>query len=1097
MHGLKPRIYYLHPLLAGPLQGWPQHIDRCAQLGFDHLLVAPIFLPGRSGSIFATADHDKCHPALKWSDAADDAVAAIAAMCRDRGLALLLDLVIDKLADDAGLVQAHPDWFSTAADPDAMPPDPRLPQAERFVVHPRAEAWSPGGPLGTWWEGRLRRWIDAGATGFRCESPHRAPADALRTLIAAARHHRQQTLFIAWTPGLARQDQAALAGSGFDLTVASTAWWDYRAEWLLDEDATLRSIAPPLGLAEPPFGTRLAEGCSDAVLLHRRYKRAVMFAAAYGTGWIAPMGIEFASPRRLDCTHDQADDFQALREAPLLDCTADIKAANTLSASTPPVVAPAASQLVSSPRAAVAAVLQSSRADNPGSTRLILANADLGQANRIDAASLLMRSADHGVRYRSLLPPQGEALSPDKETSLAAGEVRLLAAETVTALLSKRRSGRAAVDKACSAPRVVLEQISPAVDGGRFPVKRLIGDLVTVEADIFSDGHGILRAVLRWRHDDESDWREQRMEPVINDRWRAAFPLERLGRYVFTIEAWCDAFATYRDELTKKYAAGRTVDLEIEEGRVLIAQAAQRMSGEAAGALEQIAAAIPGQAPAQQIALLLAEATADLMAQADDRPFKYRHEPALAVEVDRRAAAFASWYEIFPRSQSGDPARHGTFDDVIRNLPRIRAMGFDVLYFPPIHPIGRTNRKGRNNSLQAGPTDPGSPYAIGASEGGHDAIHSELGSIDDFRRLREAAAAHGLELALDFAIQCAPDHPWLKQHPGWFDWRPDGSLRYAENPPKKYEDIVNVDFYTQGAKPGLWLALRDVVLFWADQGVRLFRVDNPHTKPLPFWEWLIADIRARYPDAIFLSEAFTRPKMMYRLAKIGFSQSYTYFTWRNTKHELQEYLTELTTTAPRDFFRPHFFVNTPDINPVFLQTSGRPGFLIRAALATMLSGLWGLYNGFELCEGTPLPGREEYANSEKYELRAWDWDRPGNIVAEVTRLNDIRRRNPALQSHLGIRFYNAFNDNILYFGKATTNRDNTVLVAVNLDPHHAHEADFEVPLWEWSLPDHGTVWAEDLMRGGRTTWTGKVQHMRLDPADLPFAIWRVAPLENT
>jgi starch synthase (maltosyl-transferring) len=470
---------------------------------------------------------------------------------------------------------------------------------------------------------------------------------------------------------------------------------------------------------------------------------------------------------------------------------------------------------------------------------------------------------------------------------------------------------------------------------------------------------------------------------------------------------------------------------------------------------------------------------------------RIRRQPAAALTVDRRAALFASWYELFPRSQSGDATRHGTFADVIQRLPAIAAMGFDVLYFPPIHPIGRINRKGRNNSTKAEPGEPGSPYAIGGEDGGHDAIHPELGTLEGFHRLRDAAAEHGMEIAIDFAIQCAPDHPWLKEHPGWFAWRADGSLAYAENPPKKYEDIVNVDFYAEDAVPGLWLALRDVVLHWRKQGVATFRVDNPHTKPLPFWRWLIADIRARYPDTLFLSEAFTRPQMMYALAQAGFSQSYTYFTWRNTKAEIESYLTELTQGPAQEFFRPNFFVNTPDINPFFLQRSGRAGFLIRAALATTLSGLWGLYSGFELCEGAPLPGREEYLDSEKYEIRAWDWDRPGNIVAEITLLNRLRRRNPALQTHRGLRFIAAANDQVTAFVKSTPERDNVVLVAINLDPYHAHDAVIEVPLWEWKLPDHATIAVADLVGGARYHWTGKHQRIRLDPYQLPFAIWRL------
>jgi starch synthase (maltosyl-transferring) len=480
------------------------------------------------------------------------------------------------------------------------------------------------------------------------------------------------------------------------------------------------------------------------------------------------------------------------------------------------------------------------------------------------------------------------------------------------------------------------------------------------------------------------------------------------------------------------------------------------------------------------------------MSRAGIRTNASRYRRELEVFVDRPTAKFAAWYELFPRSQSGDPNRHGTFDDVIGRLPYVRDMGFDVLYFTPIHPIGRTNRKGRNNTLTPGPDDPGSPYAIGSEEGGHDALHPELGTFDDFHRLVEAAHAHGLEIALDFAIQCAPDHPWIKEHPEWFDWRPDGTIRYAENPPKKYEDIVNVHFY-RDALPSIWFALRDVVLFWIGHGVRIFRVDNPHTKPVPFWEWMIREVLDRHPEVIFLSEAFTRPKMMKQLAKVGFTQSYSYFTWRNTKSELIEYLVELTAGEPKEYLRPNFFANTPDINPIYLQTSGRAGFQARLVLAATLSSVYGIYNGFELCEGTPIPGREEYLDSEKYEIKAWDYDRAGNIRGYVTRVNQIRHDNPALQELTNLRFYNAWNDNILYYGKMTAAKDNIILIAVNLDPHHAQAANFEVPLWELDLSDWAEVAVEDLFTGHKFVWHGKVQQVWLDPGVNPCAIWRIRP----
>jgi starch synthase (maltosyl-transferring) len=652
--------------------------------------------------------------------------------------------------------------------------------------------------------------------------------------------------------------------------------------------------------------------------------------------------------------------------------------------------------------------------------------------------------------------------------------------------------------EATRAPRIAIEKIAPRVDGGRFPAKGIIGQAVHVSADLFIDGHDQLAGRVLWRLDGEREWQLTPLQPIGNDRWTTDFIPRQCGPHQFVIEAWLDVWASYRNELSKKAAAGVATRLEVEEGRCLVRAAALRT---ASAELQQLADTLNRADDSVARELLLGDLCAAMMAAADERPFLVRTEPALRIDVERTKAGFASWYELFPRSQGAPPAfgaaRHGTFDDVIPRLPAIRDMGFDVLYFPPIHPIGHTHRKGRNNSLHATISDPGSPYAIGNEQGGHDAVHPQLGGIEAFRRLRDAATRHGVELALDFAIQCSPDHPWLKQHPEWFSWRPDGTIRYAENPPKKYEDIVNVDFYAEGAKPSLWLALRDIVEYWIGEGVMLFRVDNPHTKPLPFWQWLIADIRARHPDAIFLAEAFTRPTMMYRLGKIGFTQSYTYFTWRHTKQEFTEYLTELTQGPPKDFFRPHFFVNTPDINPYFLQTAGRPGFLIRAALATTMSGLWGLYSGFELCESAALPGKEEYLDSEKYELRPRDWNAPGNIIAEITQLNRIRRDNPALQTHLNIEFHPAWNDQVIFYGKYTADRSNVILALVSLDPFHPQETHFEVPLYRFGLPDDGRLEVEELMGGGHFVWQGKVQHWFFDPRQgLPFAIFRVRPASH-
>ncbi|NVD44752.1 alpha-1,4-glucan--maltose-1-phosphate maltosyltransferase [Qipengyuania atrilutea] len=645
-------------------------------------------------------------------------------------------------------------------------------------------------------------------------------------------------------------------------------------------------------------------------------------------------------------------------------------------------------------------------------------------------------------------------------------------------------------------PRLVLEDLSPALNGGQFPVKRVVGDEVAVEATLFGDGHEQLAAELQWRAAGERNWQRAPMEELANDRWRGAFSLDTMGRYEYVVEGWLDRFGGFRRDFRKKLDADVAQDVDHAEGRQLVEEAAARSKGKTATALKKQLAALEKAEGEKSAKLLLADDLAELMHEADDRPHTIRSEPQ-PVDAERVAARFSSWYELFPRSMTGDKGRHGTFADVIDHLPRVCGMGFDTLYFPPIHPIGKTNRKGPNNTLTPEEGDPGSPYAIGSAEGGHDAIHPELGTFEDFDRLVQAAAEHGLEIALDFAIQAAPDHPWLKEHPGWFAWRPDGSMKYAENPPKKYQDIVNVDFYGPDAVPGLWEALRDVVLLWVDHGVKTFRVDNPHTKPLPFWEWMIGEVRAKHPEVIFLSEAFTRPTMMYRLAKVGFSQSYTYFTWRNEKHELIDYITELTTEAPKDFYRPHFFVNTPDINPVFLQKGGRPAHRIRAALAATLSGLWGVYSGFELCDATPLgPDKEEYLDSEKYEIRPREWRSANDIVDDITRFNELRREHPALQTHLNTQFYLAHNDSIIWYGKPSPDGSEMIMVMVSLDPHYPQECDFEVPLWEFGLGDDATIPVEDMFGGYRFEWHGKYQHIALDP-DEPFRVWRLAkPGEN-
>ena len=666
--------------------------------------------------------------------------------------------------------------------------------------------------------------------------------------------------------------------------------------------------------------------------------------------------------------------------------------------------------------------------------------------------------------------------------------------------------------------RIVIECVEPELDCGRYAIKREVGDSVEVYADLFKEGHDAIAAAVRYRPEDEAEWREAPMRFWDNDRWTGSFTVDRNCRWLYTVVAWTDWFGTWQSDLRKKYDAGQNVFLELFEGAQLVAvSAAEAREPDAAklrqylveilgdetgevrhlhqeAEFERVAAALQAGAGEHTLADRVAAALDPvLLALMEANPIRTdltEHGRVLPVQVDRVAARFAAWYELFPRSMSDDPARHGTFRDVIAKLPYVREMGFDVLYFPPIHPIGRQFRKGRNNTLTPADTDPGSPYAIGGEAGGHRDVHPELGTLDDFRALVEAAREHGLELALDFAIQVSPDHPYVADHPGWFFVRPDGTIKYAENPPKKYQDIYPLNFYGDDWE-GQWREWRDVILFWVEQGVMTFRVDNPHTKPVQFWEWMIREVQRAHPEVVFLSEAFTRPKMMKALAKAGFTQSYTYFTWRNFKGELAEYFTELTQTGMKEYYRGNLFPNTPDILPEFLQRGGRPAFMIRAILAATLSSVYGIYSGFELCEGTPLgPGKEEYLDSEKYEVKAWDWDRPGNIRPLVTRLNEVRRANPALQEYDNLRFHHADGDSILFYGKMSADRTSMVFVAVNLDPFQAHDTVLHFPLDQMGI-GWGDPWeVEELLTGERHFWQGADHWLRLEP-DAPGRIYRV------
>jgi starch synthase (maltosyl-transferring) len=653
--------------------------------------------------------------------------------------------------------------------------------------------------------------------------------------------------------------------------------------------------------------------------------------------------------------------------------------------------------------------------------------------------------------------------------------------------------------------RVVITQVDPEIEGGRFPIKRVVGEKVTVTADIFADGHDLVAATLRSRKKGQEAWLESPMRELGNDRWSGEFTVVSPGVYEYAVEAWVDHFKSWRRDLSRKAGAGRCLSSDLLAGARWVEEASQRAAraGEQADAatLHQIAlklranqetaaSDVAGSFPVVEAAL--AEDLAALMDKYPDRRFAAACAHPLQVLVDREKGRFSAWYEMFPRSCGAAPGAHGTFADCEDRLPYVAAMGFDVLYLPPIHPIGLTHRKGKNNSPAAEPQDTGSPWAIGAKEGGHTAIHPQLGTLRDFTRLMAKAREHGIELALDLAYQCSPDHPWVTEHPEWFHHRPDGSIQYAENPPKKYEDIYPFDFECEHWQT-LWEALKDVVLFWIGQGVGIFRVDNPHTKPFAFWEWLIGEVKCRHPEVIFLAEAFTRPKVMQRLAKLGFSQSYTYFAWRNTKWELTEYFTELTQTALREYFRPNLWPNTPDILTEYLQIGGRPAFIARLVLAATLGANYGIYGpAFELCENTPLvPGTEEYLHAEKYELRHWDLSHSASLSSLIARVNRARRENPALQTDLGLRFHPTDNDQLLAYTKSTEDRSNVVLVAVNLDPHNTQSGWVTLALEDLGVSPQASFQVHDLLTDARYLWQGPRNYIQLDPGTVPAHVFRI------
>lgn len=641
--------------------------------------------------------------------------------------------------------------------------------------------------------------------------------------------------------------------------------------------------------------------------------------------------------------------------------------------------------------------------------------------------------------------------------------------------------------------RIIIEQVQPEIDCGHFPIKRCINETVIVEAKIFAEGHDDLAGILRYRSENASSWSSIPLTSLGNDLWQAQFQVTELGLYYYTIVAWVDYFHSWRRNLIRWHEAQQDISMELLIGAKLIEAAAKEAKNSDAKRLIFFAQQLQNPDD-KELAYkhALDDELAKIMSQYPNMENMAQYPKELRIYVDRERAGFSAWYELFPRSLSNNN-QHGTFKDLMTHIPYIADMGFNVLYLPPIHPIGSTFRKGKNNNPQAQAGEPGSPWAIGAKEGGHTAIHPQLGSLEDFKALVAKAKEQNLEIALDLAVQCTPDHPFVKQHPQWFKKRPDGSIQYAENPPKKYQDIYPINFQTSQWRE-LWEAWKEVVLFWIKQGVRIFRVDNPHTKPFIFWEWLISEIKKDYPEVIFLSEAFTRPSVMYYLAKIGFTQSYTYFTWRNSKSEIIEYLTELNKTPLRDFFRPNFWPNTPDILHEYLQVGGKPAFISRLVLAATLAASYGIYGPvYEFCINTPREeGSEEYLHSEKYEIRNWDFNTNDSLAEIIKKINTIRLNNLCLHDNLSLRFHHLDNEQLICYSKYNQSQNNLIVVVVNLDPHHTQSGFLELPISHFGIQHHDNYCMHDLLTDEKYLWQGSKNYVELNPKKLPAHIFHVS-----
>ena len=1073
-----PRVFHLCTRRSGPIKSWGEWLERAQALECDWLWVnglqardadahpCAVTAPGEPGRSLA--------PAGKAAAALGDFVE----FAHAAGMKVAMDFTPAFVARTSELVDKRPEWF--VMGPDGLPGIPG-----GMGNHDRAASLAAcdfDGPatasLEAYWSGIAAGWLEYGFDALICRAAHRLSARAWQSVLSEARRKRPGTSFWADTLGAPIESSEALAAVDFDAFFSSACWWDFHASWFVEQESRLRRLAPTIAFPEPPGTARepADSAAAEAAAHQARFRYA--FAATAAWGVILPMGY----------AAEIVNSGKVKRPSPAFDIGTDIAAINVLKRDTPAFNRPARIVRLSAPGARAVVLAMEPGADDTAA--FIMLNPDPVRHAEALAGMLFARLDARTAEARELTPGRTpQRLEAASAVALEPGDLRWF--ELGATAPAPRKT--AVTPPASLTPSIAIENVTPQLDAGRFPVKRVLGEAVEVGADLIVEGHARPAAVLRYRAPGEDTWQETAFGFFDNDRWRGRFMPESIGHWRFQVIAWRDRYGDWRQENLKRRDAGQSLALELGDGEALLAAATAAAGGRTRARLEEIGTLLgehEGNADARAD-LLLAQTTAELIESALPRA-GFSASPEFGVLVERGRARAGAWYECFPRSL-GTSGRHGNFDDLAAHLPYIAGLGFDVVYLPPIHPIGTSYRKGRNNALEAGPDDPGSPWAIGSPEGGHTAIHPQLGTLDDFHRLLAAARRAGLEIAMDFAIQCSPDHPWVKAHPEWFRWRADGSIRYAENPPKKYQDIVNVDFFCADSE-ALWQELLGVLLYWCEQGVRIFRVDNPHTKALGFWEWALAAVRERYPDAVFLAEAFTRPKLMHRLAKLGFSQSYTYFTWRETKAELTEYLTELTSGGSPQYFRPNFWPNTPDINPHHLHHSGRAGFVIRAALAATLAPSWGIYSGYELCEAEPLLNsdgseREEYLDSEKYELKQRDFGASGNIRTEIAALNRIRRENPAFDEITNLSFHRADNDRVIFYSRQAP--DNLIWVIANLDPHLVQEANIELPLEMLNADETMTVAVEELFRGDAWQWRGRHQHVHFGP-ERPVMILRVS-----